>query len=120
MYISYLSSIVSWPPLIFCSLKNRYMVLCPTSLPQWNIQSLLHCERYKNKKDPHLTLSEKNNIKRRVGGKIHLLLKIQTFQIFLSTQYASNLCFSSQASQLTMGKIYKNKKDPHLTLAEKE
>ena len=63
---------------------------------------------------------KKNNIKRRVGGKIHRLMKIQTFRNFLSTQYASNLCFSSQASQLTMGKIYKNKKDPHLTLAEKK
>ena len=56
-----------------------------------------------------LTLSEKKN----------LLMKIQTFRNLLSTQHASNLCFSSQACQLTMGKIYKNKKDPHLTLAEK-
>ena len=51
--------------------------------------------------------------------KKNLLMKIQTFRNLLSTQHASNLCFSSQACQLTMGKIYKNKKDPHLTLAEK-
>ena len=37
---------------------------------------------YKNKKDPHLTLAEKNNINRR--EKIYFLVKIQTFLNILS------------------------------------